>query len=190
MAAHKGDRVAAAVGVVAGVKAHGNSAGVGLLQKQLDLIFVFDVGFSVRMIDEVESKPFNDEIGDSVSVFDERLPPVVIQPAGAERLTVNIGIGVVDQDDKLGAEGGQRIAHAGGFFLDFRPGVSIFQVRHHKRSGDVEFPALEFRAEYGQVGRQIAVGAQFRPLVAGFGDLIQTSLPRDLLGVAGKPNTP
>lgn len=55
---------------------------------------------------------------------------------------------------------------------------------------DLQVTLLEFLREAGGVGRQVAIGTQFDPFVAGLCDLVQEPLPRCLLGIVREPNTP
>ena len=71
------------------------------------------------------------------------------------------------------------------------PLVQAAVERGEDRSGgDLQVALLELLGEPGGVVGQVAVGAQFDPLVAGFGHLVEEALPRGLLGVIREPDAP
>lgn len=65
---------------------------------------------------------------------------------------------------------------------------TVVQSGEDGARGDGEIPAGGLVREAGGVGRQVAVGAEFDPLVARLGDLVEESLPGHLLWIVGEPH--
>ena len=111
MAEEEGHRVAAAIRVMAGIEAKRHPSRVGLLEKDLDLVFVFDVGFGMGVIDQLQAEPVSGQVGHPVRGFDQSFPGVAIQSTGPGGLSgEEVGIRVVDQDEKAAAQGGHQLA--------------------------------------------------------------------------------
>ena len=89
-------------------------------------------------------------------------------------------------------------AHRGGEFGDLAGrlpgGFPLVQAAveggEHGAGRDLQVAGLELLGEPGGVGGEVAVGAEFDPLVAGFGDLVEEAFPRGLLGVIRRTRRP
>ncbi len=123
--------------------------------------------------------------------FDQSLPRVGIEAFWLGGLRgEGVGIRVVDQDEESPAQGRHQLATSAGLFFKSGPGVGIFQMSHGEGRGHLEPSAGELCAQGRQVGGQVSVGPQLGPLVAGLGNLVEESLPGDLLGITGEPDSP
>ena len=63
MAAEEGDRVAAAIGMMARVEAERHPLRVGLLEERLDLVLVLDVRLGVRVVDQLQAEAARGQVG-------------------------------------------------------------------------------------------------------------------------------
>ena len=130
--ANKRHRIAATVGVVAGVQAQPHHLRIGLLQQQLDLVFAFDMGFGIGVENQLQTKAGAGDFGDFVSGLDQAFPGAFAQPGRAARgPRVQIEIGLVDQHQKVPAQGGHQLAAAHDLALELGPRRRLFQIAFH-----------------------------------------------------------
>ena len=78
---------------------------------------------------------------------------------------------------------------------DVRPGLlpdglAVVQAGEDRAGRDLQATPGRLLGEDGGVGRQIAVGAELDPLVAGLRDLVEEALPGDLGGIVREPDAP
>ena len=79
----------------------------------------------------LQAEPLPDQVHHVMDPVDQVLPGLVVQSAGSGGLArPEIGIGVVDQNEVLGAQIGQGLPRAQDLLLQTRPGGIVFQVSH------------------------------------------------------------
>ena len=172
------------------VQAYRHSIGVRLLQKGLYLLVVLDVGLGMGVEDERETESGVHQIGNPVRGVDQALPRDRVELDRSGMLACKVCVDAVDQDQDLGAEGGQQLSSTVHLPLDLGPHRRVVEMFHDEAAAHLQVSRFELGAQDGEVGGQVAVRPKLGPFVAGLGCLIHEALPRCLQLVAGEPHSP
>jgi hypothetical protein len=102
----------------------------------------------------------------------------------------DVRVEVVDEDQVAAVHAADELARGLDVVARRRPTVAVLEREHRERAGHLELPPRELRAELLGVRREIAVGAELDPAVAGGRDLVEETAPRSLVRIVRKPDAP
>jgi hypothetical protein len=96
-----------------------------------------------------------------------------------------------DDHDVLATHGRGEFGHLAGRFPSGFPLVQAAVERgEHSAGGDLEIALLQFLGQARRIVGEVAVGAKFDPLVAGFGYFVEETFPGGLLRIVREPDAP
>src|SRR4051794_18403885 len=184
--------VAAAVGDVPGVQAEVDKLRFGVAEELLDPILGVDVGVRMRVEDELDAVLLVDDPGQLVRAGDQVLPLLEVEVSGVRRLArVLVGVLLGEMHQVLRADRCQELrlaAEVSDRLVERVP--ALVQAGEHGAAADPETPLSELVLQPTGVLWHETLGSQLGVDVAHCGDLVQVHLPRDLVGVLGKPHPP
>ena len=185
------DVVAAAVADVAGVQAQVDELAVGAVEEAVDVLLGVDVAVGVRMVLRTHAVLFEHRLAEFVHAVGLLLPllggeSAVLEHGSRGGVAPHLG----DDDDVLAADRGRQLGDVLDLLPDRVPRIVLVQMLEHGARRQLQVACGEFVGQLLGIGRQVTEGAEFDPLVAGRGDLVEEAGVRGLAGVVGKPDAP